>query len=43
MAKVQEARRASDVMGQAFDANTMGNSNMIQNNTVSKLKEVGLV
>jgi hypothetical protein len=43
MAKIQEARRASDVMGKAFDANTMGNSNMIQNNTVSKLKEVGLV
>jgi hypothetical protein len=43
MAKIQEARRASDVMGKAFDANTMGNSKMIQNNTVSKLKEVGLV
>ena len=43
MAKINEARRASDVMGKAFDANTMGNAEMIQNNTVSKLKEVGLV
>jgi hypothetical protein len=43
MAKINEARRASDVMGKAFDANTMGNSEIIQNNTVSKLKEVGLV
>ena len=30
-------------MGKAFDANTMGNTAMIQNNTVDKLKEVGLV
>jgi hypothetical protein len=30
-------------MGKAFDANTMGNAEMIQNNTVDKLKEVGLV
>lgn len=43
MAKINEARRASDVMGKAFDANTMGNAEMIQNNTVDKLKEVGLV
>jgi hypothetical protein len=41
--KIQEARRASDVMGQAFDANTMGNSKIIQNNTVAKLKEVGAI
>lgn len=43
MKKIQEARRASDVMGKAFNANTMGNSKLIQNNTVTKLKEVGLV
>lgn len=43
MKKIQEARRASDVMGKAFDASTMGDSKIIQNNTVSKLKEVGLV
>ena len=41
--KVQEARRASEVMGKAYDANTMTNSKLIKNNTVSKLKEVGLV
>ena len=41
--KIQEARRASDVMGQAFDANNMGDSMIIQNNTVSKLKEVGAI
>jgi hypothetical protein len=43
MAKINEARRASDVMGKAFDANTMGSSEIIQNNTVSKLKEVGAI
>jgi hypothetical protein len=43
MKKIQEARRASDVMGKAFDANTMGDSKIIQNNTVSKLKEVGAI
>jgi hypothetical protein len=41
--KINEARRASDVMGKAFDANTMGDSKIIQNNTVSKLKEVGAI
>lgn len=43
MQKIQEARRASDIMGKAFNANTMSDSKIIQNNTVSKLKEVGLV
>jgi hypothetical protein len=43
MAKIQEARRASDVMGKAFDANTMGDSKIIQNKTVSTLKEVGVI
>ena len=43
MEKIQEARRASDAMGKAYDSNTMPNTNLIQNNTVSKLKEVGLV
>ena len=35
MKKIQEARRASDVMGKAFDANTMGDSKIIQNKTVA--------
>jgi hypothetical protein len=43
MAKVQEARRASEVMGKAYNADTMGDSKLIKNNTVTKLKEVGLV
>ena len=43
MKKIQEARRASDAMGKAYDANTMTGTKLIQNNTVSKLKEVGLV
>ena len=43
MAKIQEARRASEALGKAYDSNTMPSSNLIQNNTVSKLKEVGLV
>lgn len=41
--QIQEARRASDVMGKAFDANTMGSTEIIQNKTVSKLKEVGVI
>ena len=43
MAKIQEARRASEALGKAYDSNTMPSSNLIKNNTVSKLKEVGLV
>jgi hypothetical protein len=43
MAKVQEARRASEVMGKAYNADTMGDSKLIKNSTVTKLKEVGLV
>jgi len=43
MQKIQEARRASDVMGKAFDANTMGDSSTIQKETVSTLKEVGVI
>ena len=43
MEKIQEARRASDAMGVAYDANTMPSTNLIQNKTVTKLKEVGLV
>jgi hypothetical protein len=43
MKQIQEARRASDVMGKAFDANTMGSTEIIQNKTVSKLKEVGVI
>ena len=43
MAKIREAERASEAMGRAYDSNTMPGTNLIQNNTVSKLKEVGLV
>ena len=43
MAKIKEARRASEALGSAYDANTMPDTNLIQNNTVTKLKEVGLV
>lgn len=43
MEKIQEARRASDAIGSAYDSNTMASTNLIQNKTVSKLKEVGLV
>lgn len=43
MEKINEARRASDAMGTAYDSNTMPATNLIQNNTVTKLKEVGLV
>ena len=43
MKKIQEARRASEAMGSAYDANTMPSANLIQNKTVTKLKEVGLV
>ena len=43
MEKINEARRASDAMGKPYDSNTMPATNLIQNNTVSKLTEVGLV
>ena len=43
MAKIQEARRASEALGKPYDSNTMPDTNLIQNKTVSKLKEVGLV
>lgn len=43
MKAVQEARRASDALGAAYSADSMPNTNLIQNNTVDKLKEVGLV
>jgi hypothetical protein len=43
MEKINEARRASDALGTAYDSNSMPNTNLIQNNTVTKLKEVGLV
>lgn len=43
MKKIQEAQRASDAMGSAYDANTMPNTNIIQNKTVTKLKEVGAI
>jgi hypothetical protein len=43
MEKINEARRASDAMGAAYDSNTMPSTNLIQNKTVSKLKEAGLV
>jgi hypothetical protein len=40
---IQEARRASEALGAAYDANTMVDSKIIQKKTVSKLKEVGAV
>jgi hypothetical protein len=43
MKAINEARRASDVMGKAFDANTIGSSEIIQKNTVEKLTEVGVI
>lgn len=43
MAQIQDARRASDVMGDAYNADSMPATSMIQNNTAAKLKEVGLV
>lgn len=43
MAKIQDARRASDVMNTAYNAESMPASTMIKEKTVSKLKEVGLV
>jgi hypothetical protein len=43
MKAVQEARRASDALGTAYDANTMVDSSIIQDKTVTKLKEVGAI
>lgn len=43
MAAVQEAYRASEVMGKAYDADTMGNSKAIQKESVSVLKEAGQI
>ncbi len=44
MAKIQEARKASEAMGKAFDADTTGvEAGLINNKTADKLKEVGLV
>ena len=43
MKAVQEARRASEALGRAYDADTMVNSGLVHNKTVSKLEEVGLV
>lgn len=43
MAKIQDARRASDVMNAPYSADSMPASTMIKEKTVSKLKEVGLV
>lgn len=40
---IKEAERASDSMGTAYNANTMPDTNIIQNKTVSKLKEVGAI
>ena len=43
MEKINEARRASDAMGKAYKADKIPNTNLIQNKTVSKLKEVGAI
>jgi len=44
MAKIKEARQASEAMGKAFNADTAGvEAGLINNKTANKLKEVGLV
>lgn len=43
MKAIQEARRASEALGTAYSADSMPGTNLIHNNTVDKLKEVGLV
>ena len=44
MAKIQEARKASEAMGKAFNADTAGiDASLVTNKTASQLKEVGLV
>lgn len=44
MAKILEARKASEAMGKAFNADTAGvEAGLINNKTADKLKEVGLV
>jgi hypothetical protein len=44
MAKIIEARKASEAMGKAFNADSAGvEAGLINNKTANKLKEVGLV
>lgn len=43
MAAVQEAYRASEVMGKAYDADTMTKADTITKQSVSSLKEAGAI
>lgn len=43
MAAVQEAYRASEVMGKAYDADTMTKADVITKQSVSSLKEAGAI
>lgn len=43
MAAVQEAYRASEVMGKAYDADVMPGASTIQKESVSTLKDVGVI
>lgn len=44
MAKIQEARKASESMGKAFNADTAGvDASEVTNKTAAKLTEVGLI
>lgn len=43
MAAIQEAYRASEVMGKAYDADTMTKADTITKQSVSSLKEAGAI
>ena len=43
MAAVQEAYRASEVLGKAYDADTMVNTKAIHKKSVESLKEAGSI
>ena len=43
MAAIQEAYRASEVMGKAYDADTMTKADVITKQSVSSLKEAGAI
>ncbi len=43
MAAVQEAYRASEVMGKAYDADTMTKADVITKQSISSLKEAGAI
>lgn len=43
MAAIQEAYRASEVMGKAYDADTMTKADVITKQSISSLKEAGAI